>query len=149
MSLLPSQAGFRMLAGVCVGLLAVAVLCPSRALAGCSPYVITGNTHVGMLSSRLDVPHLTDAASAQTAAKHPLPSRPCSGALCSGKPAVPVPLPIVSPETRGEHWGELLSAPTAPQVEGRWRERAETLLQPIVEGPSIDHPPRMAGVSLF
>jgi hypothetical protein len=134
--------GLRTLAGVFVALLVSAVLAPSRTEAGCSHYVTSGNSHVRMPISQLDVLNSTGSPSIPTETQPPFPPRPCSGALCSGKPAVPAPVPAVSTETYGEQWGELLSPSAALDVQGRWLERAETLLQSILRGRPIDRPPR-------
>ena len=146
MSSQPFQHGSRTLAGACVVLLASAILAPSPAEAGCSHDVISVNTRGTMRTSQLDILNPIGSPSNPIATHPPSRPRPCSGALCSGKPAVP-PVPVVSTETQGEQWGELLSPPAALVEEGRWLDRAKSFLQPVLQGPSIDRPPRASAIS--
>lgn len=143
----PSQRRLRCLSGV---LLALAAACavPSKAEAGCSHYVIAGKSSEYALT-QLDL-FDRDSAPTPVAVETPVPSKPCSGAFCSGKPAVPIPIPVpVTPgTTRVEQWGEVLPPPALLAVAHQFLARSERLVRPVLEGPSIDRPPRPCGVAL-
>jgi len=141
----PSQRRFRCLSGVLLALAAVCAV-PSKAEAGCSHYVVAGKSTEHALT-QLDL-FDRDSAPTPVAAETPVPSKPCSGALCSGKPAVPMPVPVTPGTTRVEQWGEVLPPPALLAVAHQFLAHFERLVRPVLEGPSIDRPPRPCAVAL-
>lgn len=144
----PSQRRFRCLSGVLLALVAVCAV-PSRVEAGCSHYVIAGKSPEKALAQldilgRNAVPTSTSAA---VPADTSVPSKPCSGALCSGKPAAPIPVPVAPGTNQVEQWGEMLPPPALLTVSDQLLAHSERPVRPVLEGPSIDRPPRSSHIS--
>jgi hypothetical protein len=141
-----AQRGFRTLPSVLIALAVVAGAAPSRTLAGCAHYVVSANTSTQSLN-QLEILDQGTALHA-VALKSQLPARPrpCSGALCSGKPAVPVPPPGVAGSLRVEQWGDLLAPRPLEPGPARALAHREGIVHPLVEGSSIERPPRFSPI---
>lgn len=135
----PSQRGCSPLSGVAIALLAAFCAAPSRAEAGCSHYVVAGQ-HADEPLLRLDI--FNPSTAAAVAAEAPVRPKPCTGALCSGKPAVPLPVPITASVSRAEQWGEMMPPSSLPTTGGRLLTVAEPIVRAVIEEPSIERPPR-------
>jgi len=123
-------------AGTVVLLLASALLAPPSAEGGCSQRV-TSRTDLRRLSSLIE-PLVHDLAGESAAMPVPPPPRPCSGALCSGQPAVPV----VFFEGRIDTWAWYASVPDLAST-GDSFLFAETIeIHPIRQSLDVFHPPR-------
>ena len=142
------QGRYRSLPGVLIALAAVICAGSSRAEAGCSHYVFAGRDGGGP-SPRLEILDLDSAASSvPVAAQTPARPKPCSGAFCTGKPAIPAPVPAASAPSRVEQWGELMAPlPPISTVGRTWIDR-ECFVHAVVEGPSIERPPRFSRPTL-
>ncbi|WP_165223520.1 hypothetical protein [Aquisphaera insulae] len=118
------------------------VLCAwtSHARAGCSHYVVA-NADPGPISLRADLFDL--AGVVDLPSQVPARPKPCSGAFCSGKPAVPVPMsaPIV-PSRPGDAVVPRRPALPAANGPGQLLASAEEIVRGVREGPSIERPPR-------
>ncbi len=139
MRLRPSQRGFGTVAGTSIALAVWLCAWTSTADAGCSHYVVVG-THSRPLTYQLDLFERGDGFDVSNEA--PAHPKPCSGALCSGKPAVPVPVPIAVGTTRADQWGAVVPRPPAPRATGQLLAYAERIVRAVIEGPSIERPPR-------
>lgn len=139
-----SQRGFRTLPSVLVALAVVACAAPSRAQAGCAHYVVSGKAPAHSLGNLEIFDH--PAAPQASPADDQLPPRPkpCSGALCSGKPAAPVPAPVATGTLRVDQWVDLMAPPPLEPGFGRALAHRERLVRPVVEGASIERPPRLS-----
>lgn len=142
MRLRPSQRGFHTVAGTSIAL-AVLLLCAwtSKAEAGCSHHVVA-NTHWEHLAHRLEIFKIERGVEVNDSSEAPASPKPCSGALCSGKPAVPVPVPIAVGTTRADQWGVVVPRPPAPRATSQLLAYAERIVRAVIEGPSIERPPR-------
>ncbi|MDR3634434.1 MAG: hypothetical protein P4L84_11565 [Isosphaeraceae bacterium] len=142
MRLRPSQRGVATLSGVLIALVWVVCANPSKAEAGCSHYAVAGK-NLNLLSVRLDILDRHPAVATESVPVE-TPARPkrCSGALCSGKPAVPLPVPVAPSATRVEQWGNIELPPPLEPADGRVAAHTEHFVHAILDGPSIDRPPR-------
>ncbi|OJW11258.1 MAG: hypothetical protein BGO49_11375 [Planctomycetales bacterium 71-10] len=123
----------------CLGILA-ALLCARtpEAHAVCSRHVVAA-MHPRAASPRLDIPNHGEAD--EGADESPSRPKPCSGALCSGKPAVPIspPLPVgrapeaIAPRAAPPPYALALGKPLAS---------AERIVRIVMERPPIERPPR-------
>jgi hypothetical protein len=137
MRLRPDQRGFGTAAGTLIALAVLLCAWPSKADAGCSHYAVA-NTYSG--SGQLDI--FEHEGEINVSSEAPAPPKPCSGALCSGKPAVPVPVPIAVGTTRADQWGLVDPRLPAPSELSRLFAYAERIVRAVIEGPSIERPPR-------
>jgi hypothetical protein len=115
--------------------------CPAQA--GCSDYVRHGSPLTrGEISLGVHGDAQSTASSVESTA--PLRERegPCTGALCSRKPAPASTAPLVDLKRVG-NWA-ILSAQTRIAVpEAAPCPNDEQIFLPQSNGPSIDHPPRL------
>jgi hypothetical protein len=96
-------------AGAVLSLLALALVAPRAAEAGCSHLVKSRADSVGI--SSLIEPLVGDVAGQLQESPAPASPRPCSGALCSGQPAVPaVPAGALSVQLDSWAWNALVSS---------------------------------------
>ena len=121
-------------------LLALGLLAPSAARAGCS-HLVTSRDDAARHTS-LDGSLVRDLAGPSSPLPSPSPPRPCSGAWCSGQPAVP-PVP---PGTFDGHLGSW--AWHAPGLDDDSTDPsylvAETpVLSLLHRGTEVFHPPRL------
>lgn len=137
-----SQRGYRSLSGVLIALAAVVCAGASRAEAACSHYVLVGKD-ARAASLQLEIlSRNSSALSTHQTAGVPARPKPCSGALCSGKPAVPVPIPAASGTTRVDQWGELMPPPPRLPLEVGIAPDRDCFVRALVEGPTLERPPR-------
>ena len=120
----------------------LAVIAPTSAEAGCARHAVAearGLAFAG-LNELLDL---------ETHAEHGLPSpvdapAPCSGAFCSGSPAVP-PAPLVAPIESPTSWAILIDRPDAHELSSLPLPFDESRFLPTFHGLSVFHPPRSVG----
>ncbi len=141
MRLRPSQRGFPTVAGTSIALAMLVCVWTSKAEAGCSHYVVA-KTHSRQLAHQLDIFEIDRGVGVNVSSEAPARPKPCSGAFCSGKPAVPVPVPITVGTTRSDQWGAVVPRPPAPCATGQFLAYAERIVRAVIEGPSIERPPR-------
>jgi hypothetical protein len=144
MRLRPANCDFRAAAGASIALAVLVCAWPSRADAGCSHYVVAKND-AGQIAMGLPIFDLVGGGGlvggGEVSGEAPARPKPCSGALCSGKPAVPVPVPIavfrpveaVVPRP---------PAPPAPRPTVQLLAYTERIVRAVIERPSIERPPR-------
>lgn len=134
---------FGPLGGVAIALLLWGVFTPQTAYARCSHYARPETSEPGSILG-LELLERIDALSGMTPLPEPaVPSRPtpCSGAMCSGLPAVPSSSASPEPQTVG-FWA-ILTAPdglaTLESVDSPFDEETPSLAH---SGCSVFHPPR-------
>jgi hypothetical protein len=125
--------------GAAATILALGLFAPPIAQAGCS-HLVTSDHERRSASSLFDavMPDLAGPTDA-----HPMPPlrRPCSGAGCSGQPAVPA-VPIALSDRQVEPWAWFVSVPNPGSFDSA-RLVAETdVLRPLRRGNDVFHPPR-------
>jgi hypothetical protein len=124
-------------------LLAFGLFAPQAARAGCSHYV-TSRSQAAGVEAQLELLSLVGALAApqdQTPKDMPARRGPCSGAMCSGNPAVPL-APVSTEVQRSGQWAicELPIEPAGPgSVAARWEDAH---FSPAPISCSIFHPPR-------
>ncbi|HEX8204001.1 MAG TPA: hypothetical protein VF590_26230 [Isosphaeraceae bacterium] len=130
-------------AGVFVALLACGLCRPSEARAACGDHVIVVFAHARGATS-FD-PRLLGGPMPRAADRSPaIPSgrpRPCSGALCSGQPAIPL-VPASTIADRIEGWAYEIPCPGPRDPAAVRVTPDEDHLRPSHRGPSVFHPPR-------
>lgn len=131
--------GFRTAAGISMAVAALLCVWSASARAGCSHYVLSG-AHPNHLAYGLDVFDL--GAGDEASNESPARPKPCTGALCSGKPAAPAPLSIALGRIAEEAAVLRLHAPPSPPAAGPRLAHGERIVRAVIEGPSIDRPPR-------
>jgi hypothetical protein len=138
-----SRHRFRPLGGVLATLAVAVCVGPGTARAGCAHYVTVGQSH-DHAPFGLELLTRDSAGTASLAAAVPSRPRPCTGALCSGKPAVPLPSPVSAlvGHPQAEEWVGLSPAPVVASAAGGARLTDDVRVRPIHEGASIDRPPR-------
>ncbi len=134
----PAKCDFRTAAGTSIALAVLLCAWPSKADAGCSRYVVAKNDS-GRLANWLHSYELGGGGSVLSEA--PADPKPCSGALCSGKPAVPVPVPIAVLRPVEAVVPRPPATPAA-RATGQLLAYAERIVRAVIEGPSIRRPPR-------
>jgi hypothetical protein len=134
----PSTPGSRTAAVTSIALAVLLCIWPTRVNAGCSHYVVP-DTQYERLAEWLDT--LGRRGRVNVSSEAPVRPKPCSGALCSGKPAAPVPVPIAVSRPLGAVVPHPLVPPAPPAI-GRRLAHAERIVRAVIEGPSIDRPPR-------
>jgi hypothetical protein len=120
------------------------LLCASApaARAGCSAHYLTSRAQAAAETFALDP--LILSGPVLPPHDETLPSRPtpCSGALCSGKPAVPLStVPPVMTEGHGD-WAISLRPPVLADPGSIARPAEDARLVPVDHPSSIFHPPR-------
>ena len=141
MRLRPAKCDFRTAAGTSIALAVLLCAWPSKADAGCSHYEVA-NIHWEQLARRFDTFEFERGGGVNVSSEAPARPKPCSGALCSGKPAVPAAVPIAVETTRADPWGAVVSQPPAPRASGQLLAYAERIVRAVIEGSSIERPPR-------
>jgi hypothetical protein len=120
-------------------LAALTVFAPTSAEAGCKSHraTLTGRPAFAGLSELWDVGAASDPAT-------PVPvdaPAPCTGAFCSGSPAVPV-APVVAPIVGHGQWAILVVRPDARELSSEPLPYDESEFLPSHCGLSVFHPPR-------
>jgi hypothetical protein len=138
--------------GALLAFLTLGIILPSTARAGCLAHYITSRSQISGEMSHLELLGNTGALAIprdQTPLDRPAPP-PCSGALCSGNPAAPLPtMPSIAP-TVGGHWA-VLALPITLVGTGSFRcLPVDPSLRPVDHPCLIFHPPRFqAEVTTF
>jgi hypothetical protein len=112
------------------------------ARAGCSGHYLTSRTQA--VAEKLALGSLVLGESGLPAQGERSPSRPtpCSGALCSGNPAVPLStVPVVTPQGDGD-WAISVRRPVLADPGSIGRLAEDALFVPVDNPSSIFHPPR-------
>lgn len=125
--------------GASIALTALLCAWPSRASAGCSHYAVARTDSGPVAHQQLTL--LEDLGAVDASSEVPVRPKPCSGAFCSGKPAVPVPVSLTTVRTTDAVAAWLL-APPDPRAKGRPLAHAERNVRAVIEGTSILRPPR-------
>jgi len=135
----------RLRLGAILSLLMLLCAYAPSARAGCSAHYLTVRTQAAAGISTLDPLILSESMLPPDDALPPSPPKPCSGALCSGNPAVPLSAaPSVLAEGDG-HWAisprpQLLADPGSTV-----RSAEDARLVPLDHPSPIFHPPRLPG----
>lgn len=136
----PSTLHYRAAAGASIALAVLFCAWPSRTYAGCSHYVIA-EIQKGRLAYWSEV--FEHGGAFDLSNEAPARPKPCSGALCSGKPAAPIPTSAAnSRSTTGEAVFPRTSIPPVSPPTGRCRAYAEQISRPLIEEPRLERPPR-------
>jgi hypothetical protein len=138
-SFIPKQPAF-LLAGAALTLLVLVTLAPGIAEAGCS-HSVTSRADSERLSS-LIAPLLDDVAGHSEDLPVPPSPRPCSGALCSGLPAVPaVPAGVI--DVQAESWAWNAPVLGLASIGTSFLSTEPSDLQPKHRAITVFHPPRL------
>lgn len=129
-----------------LALAALAVIAPTPAQAGCKGHAVALTPGPGFagLDELWNAGALADLD--QPGPTWPIPidaPAPCSGAFCSGSPAVPV-APSVAPIEDLGSWAILIDRPDACELSSQPLPFDESQLLPSSAGLSVFHPPRSA-----
>jgi hypothetical protein len=129
----------RTAAGALLAFLALGVLGPAGARAGC---LYPHGTAPGRGVAHLDALALAGALSVPIEDAIPAaPVSPCAGLRCSGEPAPSAPsAPVVPP--RSQDWGCLAGALSDPDPSSSPLPVGGPAVRPRHGGPSLFHPPR-------
>jgi hypothetical protein len=112
------------------------------ARAACSAHHVTSRTQAAAETFALDPLILSGSVRPPHDETPPSRPTPCSGALCSGNPAVPLStVPPVMPEGHGE-WAISLRPPVLAEPGSIARPAEDARLVPVDHPSSIFHPPR-------
>ena len=112
------------------------------ARAGCSAHYLTSLTQAATETLALDPLILSGSVLPPQDETPPSRPTPCSGALCSGNPAVPLStVPPVMPVDDGD-WVFSLRPPVLADPESIARPAEDERLVPVDHPCSIYHPPR-------
>jgi hypothetical protein len=126
-------------AGAVAALLALALFAPPVARAGCSHFV-TSRTDPGRLFAPIE-PLMQDLSRRSEAPRGPADPRPCSGAFCSGQPAVPaVPAGVFGGVLNA--WACLTAVPGLASRVDSFLSPATDELHPTRRAIAVFHPPR-------
>jgi hypothetical protein len=125
--------------GAAATLLALGLFAPPVATAGCSHLVTSEHNRTGASSLFESVMH--DLARASDSLPMTPPGRPCSGASCSGQPAVPA-VPIAPGDRQVEPWAWFVPVQDAGSVDSSLFLTATGALRPLRGGNDVFHPPR-------
>ena len=126
-------------------LLAMSLLAPSRAEAGCS-HLVSSRSDAMRLSSLID-PLIHDLTAPSEDGPAPPSPRPCSGALCSGQPAAPA-APAAALDAPLDSWAWDGPIPGRALAVGSPFLSAETgSVHPTRRATAVFHPPRLLASS--
>lgn len=139
MRLRPAKCEFRTGTGTSIALAVLLCAWPSNADAGCSHNVVAKNDS-GQIAHRLDIIELEGRVN--DSSEVPAQPKPCSGALCSGNPAVPVPVTVSIAVFRPLEAVVPRPPASTASTAGQLFAYAERNVRAVIEGPSIERPPR-------
>jgi hypothetical protein len=112
------------------------------ARAGCSAHYLTPRTQAAAVTFALDPLILSGSVLSSHDETPPSRPTPCSGALCSGNPAVPLStVPPMMTEDDGD-WAISLRPPVLADPGSIARPAEDAHLVPVDHPSSIFHPPR-------
>jgi len=131
--------GFR--AGAILTLWVGIVVAPGSALAGCSSRYAPAFALSGRLETGAQPFDQVVAQVIADAARTPDPPQPCQGAMCSGRPAIPL-APAPFEVQRLDSWATLEVAPSVVKPVPTAPGRVEGNVRPILCPRSVFHPPR-------
>lgn len=128
--------------GALLALLAAGLLFPSTTRAGCSSRHAAAKSPETAGTARLELLELAGAIADGPAGMPGEWPAPCTGALCSGNPAVPLApaTPIIPPVT--EQWALAAFALATPAPGLHMDAAEEADARPIGRPESVFHPPR-------
>jgi hypothetical protein len=110
--------------------------------AGCSAHYATSRTQSSVDAFAIDPLILSGSVLPFHDETPPTRPKPCSGALCSGNPAVPSPtVPPVTPKGDGD-WAISLRPPVLAEAGSIAWPAEDARLVPVDHPSSIFHPPR-------
>jgi hypothetical protein len=121
----------RLSLGVGLPLLAVALLAPSSARAGCGDHVLVTPAAKAISHSPVSVPEPPAKKQA-----------PCSGPHCSHAPITPPPAPVVPVPTGGHEWACVLLPIAMPAETSSPYIPDNHVVSPLPNGSGVYHPPR-------
>lgn len=130
--------------GAILSLLIAGVCTPSAARAGCSSHYVTSRIQASLDGSEFSLltGSQSDAAVVATPAKDP--ARPCTGAFCSGNPALPdSAAPRLLNDGAGQ-WALLAALLDVPAARPGLQPPFEHGLRPIDAAGSLLRPPRLS-----
>jgi hypothetical protein len=132
----------RLRLGATLSLLVILCAPASSARAGCSAHYVTSRTQAVAESFALDPLILSDSVRPVQNRAPAAPPAPCSGALCSGTPAVPVSaVPPSMPES-DTGWAISIRPVVLAGPGSIGRSADDARLVPLNHPSSIFHPPR-------
>jgi hypothetical protein len=129
----------KLCSGMLLAFLAWVLVAPQSALAGCSSH------QAPIISIGFGLETLDHAGDLAVAEVNQIPGRPkpCNGAMCSGKPAMPVS-PAAPKILRVVVWAILEITPQIGSTDWAGSRNDEGDVQPIHSSASIFHPPRLS-----
>jgi hypothetical protein len=128
--------------GALLAFLTTGIILPSEARAGCSAHYIVSPSRSSGELSRLELLGHAGALATPQGETPTQPPAPCSGALCSGNPALPLStIPSDTPPVGG-HWAILAFPRTLIGPVPFLCLPVDVALRPIDHSCSIFHPPR-------
>src|SRR5579883_2022433 len=128
-------------AGAVVGLLALALVAPAGARAGCSHLVWSG-ADPGVRMASLIESVIGDPTRRSAGLPGPPPPRPCSGAWCSGQPAAPA-VPAGMVDELADCWAWWTATSTSSSGRLSLFFAGTAALRPLHRGSAVFHPPRL------
>ncbi|APW62740.1 hypothetical protein BSF38_04292 [Paludisphaera borealis] len=129
-----------------LALAALALIAPTPAQAGCKGHGVarTRDPALAGLDELWDAGALAELAQSGPARSNPADAPvPCSGAFCSGSPAVPS-APLVAPIDGHGLWANWIDRPESRELNSQPLPFDESQLLPSYCGLSVFHPPRSA-----
>jgi hypothetical protein len=137
--LIPGRPGVRII-GALTWLLTLALFAPAAARADCSHLVTSKTDRAYQAERQIDL--LIRGSSGGDPSSEPRsPSRPCSGAFCSGQPGVPS-VPVGSLERLADSWAYSASISTAKAAASFFIATEGAKESPCRAPSGIFHPPR-------
>jgi hypothetical protein len=132
----------RLRLGAILSLLILLCAAAPSTRAGCAAHYLTLRTQGAAETFALDPLFMSGSVLPPHDELPPLRPTPCSGALCSGNPAVPLStVPPVMTEGDGD-WAISLRPPVLAEPGSIARPAEDARLVPVVHPSSIFHPPR-------
>ena len=125
--------------GAVLTLLALALLAPSAAKAGCS-HLVTTRDESGQHATLVE-PLMRDLAGPSDPLSAPPSRRPCSGAWCAGRDAIPA-VPPGAFEGRLRSWAWCMSSPDDLSTTPHFFSVDFPIVAPLHQGDDVFHPPR-------
>jgi hypothetical protein len=127
-------------AGAILALLLLCTIAPTVAEAGCS-HNVTSRTNSERTWSVIE-PLFHDVTVHSEGPSVPPSPRPCTGALCSGKPAAPA-VPAAAIDVQPESWAWNVSVPGLASTGASSLSSETSDLHPKHQAIAVFHPPRL------
>ncbi len=131
--------------GSVIALVMVFGSAPTEAVGGCAHYVVSGAKTTDSSGGIELIGGSFDRTPAPVPAQPQELPKPCSGALCSGNPGIPLPsgVSIVAQSGSYDVWGDLKGTLAPRVLASESIPEEESLLYSRIDISSIDRPPRL------